>query len=136
MSSVEGLKEEVYQRLSRDLTSCDFLLGVFWAALSSYRHDTVLRPFPPNFVLAEGSKDVEALVSDERESRYCSSVHTCVLVCQRSSFEQLPPVTLIQEKLANLGSQLLQLLHWALHSKLFVLHSRPTSMVCKQQCCH
>ena len=63
MSSEDGLREEVYQRLICDLTSCDFLLSVFWAAMTSYRHDTVLRPFLPDFVLADKTKDVEALVS-------------------------------------------------------------------------
>ena len=74
MSSEKGLREEVYQRLSRDLTSCDFLLSVFWAAMTSYRHDTVLRPFPPDFVLADNTKDVEALVSYEMECRYCFDI--------------------------------------------------------------
>ena len=71
MSSEDGSREEVYRRLSRDITSCDFLLSVFWAAMTSYRHDTVLRPFPPGFVLADNTKDVEALVSYEIDYKYC-----------------------------------------------------------------
>ena len=64
--------------------------------------------------------------------RYCFDVmFVFVTLFQRSSFEQLPPVALVREKLSNLGSQLLRLLHWILHSKLFVLHSRPIAMVTK-----
>ena len=54
--------EEVQQALRHDPRACDFILGLFWSALSSYRHDTVLRPYPPEYVLADGSKDVDGLV--------------------------------------------------------------------------
>ena len=50
--------------LGRDQRASDFLLGVFCAALASYRHDTVLRPYPSEYVLPDGSKDVDGLVSD------------------------------------------------------------------------
>ena len=58
-----NMEEEVKRSLERDQRASDFLLGVFWAALSSYRHDTVLRPYPSEFVLSDGSKDVDRLVS-------------------------------------------------------------------------
>ena len=90
MASEDDLREEVYQRLSRDLTSCDFLLSVFWAAMTSYRHDTVLRPFPPHFVLADNAKDVEALVSCEIECRYCFDTIYMFVVREALSSSFLP----------------------------------------------
>ena len=36
--------------IDRDLLAADFLVSMFWSAMMSFRHDTVLRPFPPAFV--------------------------------------------------------------------------------------
>lgn len=40
--------------LDRDLLAADFLVGIFWSAMTSFRHDTILRPFPPSFVDERG----------------------------------------------------------------------------------
>ena len=41
--------------INRDLLAADFLVSTFWSAMMSFRHDTVLRPFPPAFVDEQGS---------------------------------------------------------------------------------
>ena len=46
-----------------ELQSSDFLVSMFWAAMTSYRHDTVLRPFPPMYQNGE-NKNIEKLVSE------------------------------------------------------------------------
>ena len=48
--------------LEHDLLAADFLAAVFWSAMSGFRHDTILRPFPPAFVGEEEHKDIEELV--------------------------------------------------------------------------
>ena len=70
------LHEEVRELIQRDPRACEFMLGLFWAALSSYRHDTVLRPFPPEFVLADKSKDVDGLV----RAAVMLAVLPCILI--------------------------------------------------------
>ena len=43
------LRDHVISQLNSDPLAAEFLLSVFWSAMSSFRHDTVLRPFPPGF---------------------------------------------------------------------------------------
>ena len=45
-----------------DIMAADFLVSVFWSAMTSFRHDSLLRPFPPVFV-DDRNKDIEKLVS-------------------------------------------------------------------------
>jgi len=54
--------------LQRDLVVADLEWSLFVAALSSYKRDTVLRPFPPMFVAQQSnidtdSRDFKVLVS-------------------------------------------------------------------------
>lgn len=62
-SSFQFKVNELCDALSKDLSACDCLLSLFWSALSSYRHDTVLRPYPNQFILTNGDKDIDGLVS-------------------------------------------------------------------------
>ena len=58
----DGKKSRVLSALSSDLPASDCLVTLFLSALTSYRHDTILKPFPPDFVLKDGSKDIDGLV--------------------------------------------------------------------------
>lgn len=59
---VQNIKEELLLALTNDLTASDLLVSLFWSALTSYRHDTVLRPFPQSFIVNETDKDIDGLV--------------------------------------------------------------------------
>ena len=48
--------------LEHDLLAADFLAAMFWSAMSGFRHDTILRPFPPAFVGEQEHKNIEELV--------------------------------------------------------------------------
>ena len=56
-------KFDLLSALSTDMPASDCLVSLFWSALSNYRHDTVLRPFPSQYILTDGTKDVDGLVS-------------------------------------------------------------------------
>ena len=56
-----GSNDEVISLLDDDPTSADFLISILWAAATNYKHDTLLRPFPPQYIKEE-QKDVEKLV--------------------------------------------------------------------------
>ena len=49
-------KREVLERLKRDLVAADFQCSLLAAAICSYRHSTVLKPFPPMYA-KEGEND-------------------------------------------------------------------------------
>ena len=57
--------------IDRDIMAADFLVSIFWSAMTSFRHDSILRPFPPGFndevgdrnIAPHAHKDIEKLVS-------------------------------------------------------------------------
>lgn len=67
--------DNISQHLQQDILGADFLVSLFWAAMNSFRHDSILRPFPSAYVQSveserseggrevEGEKDIEGLVS-------------------------------------------------------------------------
>ena len=63
MVESEGAKERVLQRLESDITSADMRWSLFMSALESYRHDSILRPFPSAYLEDGGNKNFQALVS-------------------------------------------------------------------------
>lgn len=63
MMDCEGAKDCVLQRLRSDLSSADMQWSLFISALESYRHDSILRPFPSTYVEDGGNKKVQTLVS-------------------------------------------------------------------------
>lgn len=74
MASSSGSLSSLSSVIDRDLLAADFLVSIFWSAMTSFRHDTILRPFPPGFVddqnLSTGShKNLEKLV---RRNMLCS----------------------------------------------------------------
>lgn len=54
--------DEIFSLLDNDPTASDFLISLLWAAATNYKHDTLLRPFPSQYIKEE-QKDVDALVS-------------------------------------------------------------------------
>jgi len=66
--------ESILKILRDDFSGADFLVSLFWAAMSSFRHDSILRPFPSDYIEGhrlersegsremEGEKDIEGLV--------------------------------------------------------------------------
>ena len=62
----------ISKHLQEDILGADFLVGLFWSAMNSFRHDSILRPFPSSYVVGggseggrevEGEKNIEELVS-------------------------------------------------------------------------
>ena len=57
--------------IDRDIMAADFIVSMFWSAMTSFRHDSILRPFPEDFIDEVGAygiktaphKDIETLVS-------------------------------------------------------------------------
>ncbi len=69
-------QKTIAEQLHENILEGDLLVSLFWSAMSSFRHDSILRPFPPMFVESggdggdggggnevEGKKDIEGLVS-------------------------------------------------------------------------
>lgn len=52
---------EIISLVDNDPFSADFLISILWAAATNYKHDTLLRPFPPQYIREE-QKDVDTLV--------------------------------------------------------------------------
>ena len=63
MTDAEGAKDRVLQRLESDLSSAEMQWSLFMSALESYRHDSILRPFPSAYVEDGGNKNFQRLVS-------------------------------------------------------------------------
>lgn len=70
-----SLHDNISKHLHEDILGADFLVCLFWAAMNSFRHDSILRPFPSAYVEGaaseggrevEGVKDIEGLVSVTR----------------------------------------------------------------------
>ena len=56
-------RKEIWRIFRRDPRATEFMVNLVWVACRSYRHDTVLRPFPNSYVDSRGQKDHAALVS-------------------------------------------------------------------------
>lgn len=49
--------------LDKDPLSTDLLVSLLWAAAANYKHDTLVRPFPPQYLKNDHEqKDIELLV--------------------------------------------------------------------------
>lgn len=59
-------RTEILRIFRRDPLATEFMVNLAWVACQSYRHDTVLRPFPSSYVCTRGKKDHGALVSAYR----------------------------------------------------------------------
>ena len=74
MADAGGVKFRVLERLETDLAAADFRWSLFIAALESYRHDSILRPFPSAF-LEDGNKNFQALVGAVLKESLSTYVH-------------------------------------------------------------
>jgi poly[ADP-ribose] polymerase 16 len=104
--SIQKMKTLVLERLTSDLEASDCLVCLFWSALSSYRYDTVLRPFPQMFTLEDGRKDIDGL---------------------RAVFETFTDLLSIKQNIDNLNVTSLTFLHWILCTRSFKVTTLPVS---------
>lgn len=82
-------QETIIEVLQRDILGAEFLLALFWSAMSSFRHDSILRPFPSMFLEGAGVAEVgERSERSEREEQkkdieglVCSRVRVYVAIC-------------------------------------------------------
>ncbi len=44
----------VSEQIHKDILAAEFLVGLFWSATNSFRHDSILRPFPSMFIEGGG----------------------------------------------------------------------------------
>lgn len=58
----------VSEQIHQDILAAEFLVGLFWSATNSFRHDSILRPFPPMYV--EGGGGVEGEGSEGAEESH------------------------------------------------------------------
>ena len=63
MMDLDSTRDRVFARVKSDPIAADTRLSLFIAACESYRHDSILRPFPPFCVSEDGRKDINGLVS-------------------------------------------------------------------------
>ncbi|ESO82417.1 hypothetical protein LOTGIDRAFT_198000 [Lottia gigantea] len=94
----KDIEDELRKKIDEDRLSSDIKLSLFSAALQSYRHDTVLRPFPPQFIKSDTEKDNSKL----------SKV-----------FSEILKLTKLVPCLNSMSLDALKLLKWALDSKRF-----------------
>ncbi|XP_053665853.1 protein mono-ADP-ribosyltransferase PARP16-like [Anopheles marshallii] len=90
--SIEAKRLLVLKTLLRDPAAADLRLSLFVSAARSFRYDSCLQPFPPDFII-NNEKSIE-------------------LLCQ--VLDTIPPVAEIPAKLNALGEQTVGLLHWIL----------------------
>ncbi|XP_071964908.1 protein mono-ADP-ribosyltransferase PARP16-like [Antedon mediterranea] len=107
INMTDELKNKIVQHISSDAVSCDLLWSLFSAALFTYRHDTVLRPFPSDFIDTNGEKDFENLENVARD------IPNLKLVPDALKANQIP-------------EQSCQLLNWVIDTKTFSLKTQDT----------
>lgn len=113
-------QETIAEVLQRDLLSAEFLLALFWSAMSSFRHDSILRPFPPMFL--EGRVEAEPEGVGENSSRREEEQKD--IEGLREVFTSFPPLERIATGKATLSTQQAELLHWILNPKRFTVSSK------------
>ena len=148
--SSSATQEAIAEVLQRDLLGAEFLLALFWSAMSSFRHDSILRPFPPMFLEGhvveaepEGAressssggrregeqKDIEGLVSGQNNLVCLYLIHCCVNFVKREVFTSFPTLEKIATGKATLSTQQVELLHWILNPKRFTVSSKEPASV-------
>lgn len=102
-SELSNMSNCVLERIESDPLAADLTLSLFAAAVHSYRHDSVVRPFPPAFIKGGSEKDRKAL---ER------------------AISELPTIVQFDKLLETLPHSTLDLLNWHFSQKSFTLKSR------------
>ncbi|XP_064607887.1 protein mono-ADP-ribosyltransferase PARP16-like [Liolophura sinensis] len=113
-SGDKSTREKVLESLRADLLAVDLIWSLLVAALNSYRHDTVLRPFPPMFQEGgpSGNKNMKGLEK---------------LACQ------LPRVPEVVKSISTMEEKLIELLWWSLDKKQFTVKSLDKSHISRIQ---
>ena len=62
---------EFLEYIKSNLTEVDLTLAVFALAVSNYKYESLVKPFPPMYVLSNGNKDITSLV--RLNARNCCS---------------------------------------------------------------
>lgn len=87
-------QETITEVLQRDILSAEFLLALFWSAMNSFRHDSILRPFPSMFlesVGAEAGMRSERSEREEQKKDIEGLVRNCLL-CDIMRWEEGQPI--------------------------------------------
>jgi hypothetical protein len=63
MSEFESKLEAIKQILDKDLLSADVKVSIFGSAAISFKQDSLLSPFPKQYIGKDNVKDFEKLVS-------------------------------------------------------------------------
>jgi len=106
---MENLKQSsVVQWMQKDLLAADFRWSVFISAISSYRHDTVVRPFPPKYTTRIDINNV--IKHHERLVKICADV---------------PNLHRFLSQHSTVNEEQLDVLHWLLEPRTFSLRSCP-----------
>uniref|UniRef100_A0A182JT17 Poly [ADP-ribose] polymerase n=1 Tax=Anopheles christyi TaxID=43041 RepID=A0A182JT17_9DIPT len=90
--SIEAKRLLVLKTIIHDPAAADLRLSLFFSAAKSFRYDSCLQPFPPDFII-NNEKSIDQL---------CRVLET------------IPPVADLQAGLAGLDEQAVVLLHWIL----------------------
>ncbi|XP_074650599.1 protein mono-ADP-ribosyltransferase PARP16-like [Tubulanus polymorphus] len=100
--------DDLDKALSDDTESVDFLWSLFFSALRSYKHDTLVRPFPPQFSTSNNEKDFKNLAK---------------------TASNLPALPLVKRNVKNIDENCSQLLNWLINCgrRNFTLSSCPVS---------
>ncbi|ESN98639.1 hypothetical protein HELRODRAFT_67096 [Helobdella robusta] len=100
------------KQIKKDLLAFDFLFSLFVAALSSYRHDTVLRPFPPPYIV----RDV--FVDDGLGSKFEKDFDGL-----KKDVAKIKKMKSYLNREGQLDVKILKLLSWIFNSKKFIIKS-------------
>ncbi|XP_072038267.1 protein mono-ADP-ribosyltransferase PARP16-like [Amphiura filiformis] len=104
---MDELKAKVLQKVKGDVLAADIVWSLFHSALQSYRHDSVLRPFPADYSEGEGEKDFKALTAVSEE------IPNLKMLIKTSS----------STNNKTLSEQAWKLLSWAVEDKSFTIKS-------------
>lgn len=61
-----SIKDHIKNLSPEDLLSLEIRWSLFSAAVTGYRADTLVRPFPPQFIQETGEKDLDSLVRQDK----------------------------------------------------------------------
>ena len=63
MEGENDVVDSILSKVKKDPFAADLQISLFMSALHNYRHDSLLRPFPPQYLRENGEKDTNGLVS-------------------------------------------------------------------------
>lgn len=110
----EDKLKNIRDLLETDIDGCDIKFSLFVAAAQSYRHDSQLKPFPPNCI-TKNAPDIDRLLK--------------IIQDTPSLGEML--IHIKDKKTDEIKSEVIELIHWVLVSaKDARLQSIPKSDVC------